>query len=110
METALETYRAFDVIDDLEERARVVHLDERMREFYGEGFRWFDLARTQTWAERAGKYTISGDAWGNHTPKTYTRTIENYRYLFPIPQGQLNGMEMTKEERAAYQNPNYPTE
>lgn len=85
-------------------------LDERMREFYGEGFRWFDLARTQTWAERAGKYTISGDAWGNHTPKTYTRTIENYRYLFPIPQGQLNGMEMTKEERAAYQNPNYPTE
>ena len=32
METALETYRAFDVIDDLEERSRVVHLDERMRE------------------------------------------------------------------------------
>ena len=31
-------------------------------------------------------------------------------YLFPIPQGQLNGMEMTAEEKAAYQNPGYPTE
>jgi len=85
-------------------------LDERMREFYGEGFRWFDLARTQTWAERAGSYTISGSNWGNHSPQKYTRTIEPYMYLFPIPQGQLNGMEMTDEERAAYQNPGYPTE
>ena len=32
METAIDTYRTFDCIDDLEERARVVHLDERMRE------------------------------------------------------------------------------
>ena len=85
-------------------------LDERMREFYGEGFRWFDLARTQTWAERAGKYTISGGFWGAHTPETFTRTIEPYMYLFPIPQGQLDGMEMTAAEKAAYQNPGYPTE
>ena len=85
-------------------------LDERMREFYGEGFRWFDLARTQTWADRAGSYTISGDYWGAHNPQTYTRTIEPYMYLFPIPQGQLNGMEMTDAEKAAYQNPGYPTE
>ena len=85
-------------------------LDERMREFYGEGFRWFDLARTQTWEERAGSYTISGDFWGAHTPQTYKRTIEPYMYLFPIPQGQLDGMEMTSAEKAAYQNPGYPTE
>ena len=85
-------------------------LDERMREFYGEGFRWFDLARTQTWAQRAGSYTISGSSWGDHTPQKFTRTIEPYMYLFPIPQGQLNGMEMTDAERAAYQNPGYPTE
>lgn len=84
-------------------------LDERMREFYGEGFRWFDLARTQTWAERAGSYTISGGFWGAHTPETFTRTIEPKDYLFPIPQGQLDGMEMTDEEKAAYQNPGYPT-
>jgi hypothetical protein len=85
-------------------------LDERMREFYGEGFRWFDLVRTQTWAERAGTYTISGSSWGDHKPETFTRSIENYLYLRPIPQGQLNGMEMTAAEKAAYQNPGYPTE
>ena len=85
-------------------------LDERMREFYGEGFRWFDLVRTQTWAERAGTYTISGAYWGAHNPETFTRTIENYMYLRPIPQGQLDGMEMTAAEKAAYQNPGYPTE
>lgn len=95
-------------------------LDERMREFYGEGFRWFDLARTQTWESRAGSYTISvtlgedgaveNAAWGDHTPKTFTRTIEKYMYLRPIPQGQINGMEMSKEEKAAYQNPGYAVE
>ena len=84
-------------------------LDERMREFYGEGFRWFDLARTQTWAERAGSYTISGNSWGSHKPETFSRTIEPYMYLFPIPQSQLNGMEMTDEEKAAFQNPGYTT-
>ena len=35
-------------------------LDERMREYYGDGFRWFDLVRTQTWDKRAGKYTVCG--------------------------------------------------
>ena len=53
-------------------------LDERMREFYGEGFRWFNLARTQTWAQRAGTYTISGSSWGSHKPEKFTRTIEPY--------------------------------
>ena len=85
-------------------------LDERMREFYGEGFRWFDLVRTQTWAERAGTYTISGSNWGDHKPETYNRTIDEYRYLRPIPQGQLNGMEMDASEKAGYQNPGYPVE
>ena len=85
-------------------------LDERMREFYGEGFRWFDLVRTQTWKERAGSYTISGSAWTDHAPATTTRTIENYMYLRPIPQGQIDGMKMSDEEKAAYQNPGYPTE
>lgn len=82
-------------------------LDERMREFYGEGFRWFDLVRTQTWKERAGTYTISGSSWGAHKPETVTRTIEDYMYLRPIPQEQLNGMDMSDAEKAAYQNPGY---
>lgn len=82
-------------------------LAERSREYYGEGYRWFDLVRTQKWAELAGTYQICGSAYGNHTPATITRTIEAKHYLRPIPQGQLDGMEMTPEEKAAYQNPGY---
>lgn len=82
-------------------------LDERSREYYGEGYRWFDLVRTQKWNEYADTYTICGNDVGDHTPQVYTRTIEKYHYLRPIPQGQLDGMEMTAEEKAAYQNPGY---
>lgn len=35
-------------------------LDERSREFYGEGYRWFDLVRTQKWNEYADSYEICG--------------------------------------------------
>lgn len=82
-------------------------LDERSREFYGEGYRWFDLVRTQTWKERAGSYEICGTAYGDHTPKTVTREILDFLYLRPIPTGQLEGLEMTAEEKAVYQNPGY---
>ena len=81
-------------------------LDERSREFYGEGYRWFDLVRTQKWNEYADSYVICGGK-GDHNPQTYNRTIEAFHYLRPIPQGQLDGMEMTKEEKMAYQNPGY---
>ena len=81
-------------------------LDERSREFYGEGYRWFDLVRTQKWNEYADSYVICG-AKGDHNPQTYSRTIEAFHYLRPIPQGQLDGMEMTEEEKDAYQNPGY---
>ena len=85
-------------------------LDERMREYFGDGFRWFDLVRTQTWAERAGKYTICGPGAGDHTPATVTRSIQNFHYLRPIPQGQLDNMKMDEAAKKAYQNPGYPTE
>ena len=85
-------------------------LDERMREYFGDGFRWFHLVRTQTWAERAGKYTICGPGAGDHTPATVTRSIQNFHYLRPIPQGQLDNMKMDEAAKKAYQNPGYPTE
>ena len=81
-------------------------LDERSREFYGEGYRWFDLVRTQKWNVYADSYVICGGK-GDHNPQTYSRTIEAFHYLRPIPQGQLDGMEMTEEEKDAYQNPGY---
>jgi starch-binding outer membrane protein, SusD/RagB family len=82
-------------------------LAERSREYFGEGYRWFDLVRTQKWAEIAGSYQICGTGYNDHTVLTVTRTIEDYHYLRPIPKGQLDGMEMTDDERYNYQNPVY---
>ena len=86
-------------------------LDERLREYCGDGFRWFDLARTQTWEKRAGVYHIKGPGKDDIKAgvQEVKRTIEPFRYLFPIPQGQLDSMQMSDEEKAAYQNPGYPT-
>jgi hypothetical protein len=82
-------------------------LAERSREYYGEGYRWFDLVRTQKWAELAGSFKICGTAKGDHTPVTYTRTIQPYLYLRPIPSGQIQAMDMTDDQKKAYQNPVY---
>lgn len=82
-------------------------LAERSREYYAEGYRWFDLVRTQKWNELAGTYKIGGVNYTDHTPVTVTRTIEKFHYLRPIPQGQLDAMIMTPEEKKAYQNPQY---
>lgn len=84
-------------------------LAERSREYYGEGYRWYDLVRTQKWDEVAATYTICGPGLGDHTPVTVTRSIEKFHYLRPIPQGQLDNMNMTADEKNAYQNPGYRT-
>jgi hypothetical protein len=82
-------------------------LAERSREYYAEGYRWFDLVRTQTWATIAATYQICGTNYGDHAPATITRTIPLNFYLRPIPDAQIQGMEMSAEEKAAYQNPGY---
>jgi len=86
-------------------------LAERSREYFGEGYRWLDLVRTQKLVELGGSYTIvnssSSSDWTNHTPKTFTRTILPGHYLRPIPQSQLDGMDMSDSLRVVYQNPAY---
>lgn len=86
-------------------------LDERLREYCGDGFRWFDLARTQTWEKRAGVYHIKGPGKDDIKAgvQEVKRDIKKSNYLFPIPQGQLDSMQMPDDEKAAYQNPGYPT-
>ena len=79
-------------------------LAERSREYYGEGYRWYDLIRTQKWEELAGTYEICGADIGDHTPVTVTRNIQPYHYLRPIPSGQLDAME---GDTGMYQNPGY---
>ena len=82
-------------------------LDERSREFWGEGYRWFDLVRTQTWKKRASVYHIAGSGYTDKDLQEVKRDIPDGYYIRPIPQGQLDGMEMTDEEKANYQNPAY---
>lgn len=82
-------------------------LAERSREYYAEGHRRFDLIRTQKWTELSSSYTIAGSAYGDHTPVTVNRTITPNLYLRPIPQTQIDGMQMSEQEKKAYQNPGY---
>lgn len=82
-------------------------LAERSREYYGEGVRWYDLVRTQKWTELASSYKIASSTKGDHVATTVTRSIDKHHYLRPIPQSQLDAMEMTDAEKAAYQNPGY---
>jgi hypothetical protein len=82
-------------------------LAERSREYFGEGYRWLDLVRTQKWTELSSSYQICGAVYGNHTPATVARDIKTFHYLRPIPQGQFDSMIMTAAEKAAYQNPGY---
>ena len=82
-------------------------LDERSREYWGEGYRWFDLVRTQKWAERASTYRIAGAGYTDKDLQTVKRDIPAGYYIRPIPQGQLDGMEMSEDEKLNYQNPAY---
>ncbi len=96
-------------------------LAERSREYFGEGYRWHDLVRTQKWAELAATYEMSNvtteeiEGVGEGEGRTeidievevVPRNIEKYHYLRPIPQGQIDAMQMSAAEKAAYQNPGY---
>ncbi|MDR2651993.1 MAG: RagB/SusD family nutrient uptake outer membrane protein [Prevotellaceae bacterium] len=81
-------------------------LTERSREYFGEGYRWHDLARTQKWEEFAGSYKIYSSL-GDPLPITKTRNIEKWHYLRPIPTSQLDFMAGDEAYKAAYQNPGY---
>ena len=90
-------------------------LAERSREYFGEGFRWLDLARTQKWIEYGQSYEIgsalnaqgSMSTNGSIEKETFTRIIDKHHYLRPIPKAQIDALEMTDDEKRAYQNPEY---
>jgi len=88
-------------------------LAERSREYFGEGYRWLDLVRTQKWTDYAASFTICGSnvkaecTWTNHNQYHGTRTITPQNYLRPIPQGQIDGLDMSDADKKTYQNPGY---
>jgi starch-binding outer membrane protein, SusD/RagB family len=57
-------------------------LDERTREFYGEGIRWWDLVRTQSLLERV-------QAWN---PVQAGAHLQSYMVLRPIPQSEIDAV------------------
>lgn len=83
--------------------SRFIHfmLNERTRELLGEFYRWNDLVRTETLAERVSLFN----------PRA-TGNIQEFHKLRPIPQPHLDGITtegrpLTAEEKAEYQNPGY---
>ncbi|MDR2811297.1 MAG: RagB/SusD family nutrient uptake outer membrane protein [Tannerellaceae bacterium] len=70
-------------------------LDERTREMCGEGWRWFDLTRTNKLVERVRLYNEKG-----------APNIQDFHVLRPIPQTQLDLMS-DETQRDAYQNEGY---
>ena len=56
-------------------------LDERTREFYGEGLRWWDLTRTKSLISRVKKYNSEAGA-----------KIQDFHALRPIPQRQIDAV------------------
>ena len=64
-------------------------LDERTREFYGEGIRWWDLVRTQSLPERLA-------AWN---PIQAGANFQSYMVLRPIPQIEIDAVTQVRHSR-----------
>jgi starch-binding outer membrane protein, SusD/RagB family len=68
-------------------------LDERTRELFGEGMRWFDLKRTGKLVERVQLYNLEGK-----------NNVKPYHVLRPIPQSQI---DLVGNPQDWVQNPGY---
>ena len=78
-------------------------LDERLRELFGEGQRWFDLQRTGKLVERVRLHCrpyIGTDE--------YESNIQDYHNLRPIPQSIIDAAINRDEIEGGMQNPGYP--
>lgn len=71
-------------------------IDERRREFLGEGFRWYDLKRTTTWYPKQVKHTFtlrtstSGGSGSIQGTETYLLAPNDPNYTFELPQAEIS--------------------
>ncbi|PWJ40952.1 RagB/SusD family nutrient uptake outer membrane protein [Sediminitomix flava] len=65
-------------------------LDERRRELFGEGFRWFDIKRRQERFTRTGDHWVKFDFGPNDT--------DYYRLTYPIPQYEIDANKALTED------------
>ena len=63
-----------------------------------------DTVGSTSFVPRSGQ---SGNDFGDTKLQEVKRDIPAGYYIRPIPQQQLDGMEMTADEKANYQNPAY---
>lgn len=80
--------------------------DERLKEFIGEGFRFFDLRRwgegmKRTYQMQDSQLIATGGADG--TALTLTVDANDYRWLLPIPRYEIDANPQIREQ----QNPGY---
>ena len=52
-------------------------------------------------------YGIKLTCFDHSVLETFKRDIPADYYIRPIPQGQIDGMKMSDDEKKAYQNPAY---
>ncbi len=93
--TALQNTNAAAAMDILPGQVTIDFiLDERTREFYGEGLRWLDLTRTQSLSERLAAWNAV-EAGGH---------FQSYMSLRPIPQSEIDAVTTVPKFP---QNPGY---
>lgn len=73
---------------------------ERRLELAFEGVRWFDQVRYGEWEETTkAKFDRYADASGEWPEGLYESNIRPGRYLFPIPQSQIQGFDIYKQNQ-----------
>lgn len=97
----LKNYTAADFIDEQAYQDAVA--DERRYELAEEGFRWFDLVRLNKW-QTALKTMFMEDSEGvdNDALPGYANNVQDYTYLYPIPEAQLNVRQGLYKQNPGY--------
>lgn len=71
-------------------------MDERRREFMGEGLRWFDILRTPDVVERMNNWRLAEDIYNTISP------IKSDFLIYPIPATEIDVKEGLYDQNPGY--------